>query len=151
MLKWRNLLLVVLGLFLLAGAGVALAQDEEPIPPFFTDGRLNGYDLAAPVTVYYTHETVSGAKWGEFNEVVSGVELWRVNAEGIGQKILKLSNEEINTAVTRGNMVFESDVEGFDLHVGDNGWLWVSCPGTCPGTVYTFQWDDNGRILNVPY
>ncbi len=151
MLKWRNLLWVVLGLFLLAGAGIALAQDdEEPIPPFFTDGRLNGYDLAAPVVVYYTHDTVSGTKWGEFNEVITGLELWRVSGEGIGQKILDLTNEEINAAVARGHMVFESDVPGFDLNVGSDGWLWVRCPG-CDGKIYTFEWDDSGRTLNVPY
>ena len=150
MLKWRNLLLVVLALSLLASAGVVLAQDEEPIPPFFTDGRLNGYDLAAPVVVYYTHDTVAGTNWGEFNEVITGLELWRVSGEGIGQKILELTNDEINEAVARGHMVFESDAPGFDLNVGSNGWLWVQCPG-CDGKIYTFEWDDNGRTLSIPY
>jgi hypothetical protein len=152
MRKWRSLLLVVMCIVVAFGAMFVLAQEDvdetDDIAPFYDDGRLNSHDIDAPVVVYYRYDTQPGDLWDEYVEVVTGIELWRVTDEGVGQKILDLPVEELNLAVAEGETTFLTSVPGFELNVGTNGWMWVRCPGNPAGKIYTFAWDDLGRALD---
>lgn len=150
MRKWSILLVVMVGVLVLFSAAAVVAGDRPtPPPPVFFDGRLNAYDTAAPVVIYYTHRTIPATGWNQFRQIDTGIELYHVagRAPDIGDRILYLTADELNEAVQAGIMDFETSMPGYELHVGTDGWMWVSGPDVAPGRTYTYSWDDNGRLL----
>ncbi len=151
MRKWLTLLVVVVGALMLFSAAAVVAGDKPTPPPVFFDGRLNAYDTAAPVVIYYTHTTIPMTGWNQFRQIDTGIELYHVagRAPDLGDRILFLTAAELNEAVQAGIMDFETTMPGYELHVGSDGWMWVSGPDVAPNRTYTYSWDDNGRLLSA--
>lgn len=147
--KWQTLLVIMVGALILFSAAAVLAEETKVPPPVFFDGRLNAYDTAAPVVIFYTHRTIPTTGWNQFRQIDTGIELYHVagRAPDIGDRILYMTAEELNEAVQAGIMDFETSMPGYELHVGTNGWMWVSGPDVAPNRTYTYSWDDNGRLL----
>jgi hypothetical protein len=158
----KCLLFLTLAALLLVSAGVVLAQSDEPSEgmiwvytedygriPMFTDGRLNAFDLAAPVAVYYTaHEerfpnapTIS---------VADGVQLLAIDpVTSEGNLVLDVPVEEIRNAIDEhlvGTDGLIAEQNGYSLHYAAPGWFWVSAPADAEGKVYNFVWPD--RVLH---
>jgi hypothetical protein len=150
MRKWQTLLVVMVGALMLFSAAAVLAQGTAtPPPPVFRDGRLNAFDTAAPVVIFYTHTTIPTTGWNQFRQIDTGIELYHVagRAPDIGDRILYMTADELNRAVQEGIMDFETTMPGYELHVGSDGWMWVSGPDVAPNRTYTYSWDDSGRLL----
>ncbi len=78
----KQLSIASLILVLAIGGGSALAAD---VPPVFDDGRLNAYDLNAPIAAY-TVEYEDGL----------GLDLWApIGYEGAGKLVLRVTAEDI--------------------------------------------------------
>ena len=76
------ILLVALSLFALPS--LAATNDEDPVPAF-TDGRLNNFDVAAPVAVFTVEYDNS-----------NGLDFWTPTGfEGAGELALRVTAEDI--------------------------------------------------------
>jgi hypothetical protein len=119
------------------GAGAAAADDAEDVP-MIEDGRVNAWDIAAPVVVYCTFEypDEDDTDLG----VLDSVELWSVfiNEEDAAQGSLALTvtSEEIDAAgVPADEAVVIATDNGVSLYRGVDGSL------TAAGAGYTFTWE----------
>lgn len=84
-MKKFTIALLVLVLAIVSGS--ALASDEAPV---FDDGRLNAYDLNAPVAIY-TVDYGDGL----------GLDFWApIGYEGAGKLVLRVTAEDIATVET---------------------------------------------------
>jgi hypothetical protein len=82
----RSILIAILlvALSLLALPSLAATSDEDPIPAF-TDGRLNNFDVAAPVAVYAVAY-----------ENGNGLDFWTPTGfDGAGELALRVTSEDI--------------------------------------------------------
>jgi hypothetical protein len=157
----RKLFMIGLLVAMVLGAVVVAAEDETTdIPPAFTDGRVNAYDVAAPVAVFYTYETqrlLDENGQPAFNEdgsqayadVATGLELFAIDEDGNGHSILQLSEAEIQAALDAGETTFTGN--GFQLNIGADGWYWLTGPTDWEGKSYSFSWDDMKRTLPESY
>jgi hypothetical protein len=142
--KWMTGL-VALSLALSVSAS-AFAQDGGMITtyvedvgelPTFADGRINAFDLAAPVVVYYTHETHLNED-GEYYDAVDGIELWAVGEDSTSQ-VVYASLDEIEDLIA--GTVESINGAGYSLTYND-GWFSVSAPADHEGKTYNFSWEN---------
>jgi len=156
--KW--MVAVLVGVMALASVIPALA-DEETVNiddlPHIADGRLNAFDLAAPVVIYYTQDQVQlfddagQPLWGDnggyaYENVITGLEIVGVNADGTTYSLASLTTEAINDLLADGETSL--DLNGFQLDILTDGYLLVA-PADAEGKVYSFEWEDDGRTLPV--
>jgi hypothetical protein len=150
---FKRLALVSIGVILLLSLGVlgvALAQDGGVIfvqtdsyglVPMINDGRLNGFDLAAPVAVYYTYNTVPQPD-GTNGQVVSGIELLRIEpVTGNGQLALDVPLATLKKMIGN-NKAATFEENGFTLSYSPSGWFSIEAPPDAEGKVYTFGWQN---------
>jgi hypothetical protein len=156
--KWMTVGL--LSALVIGGGAVTALADEDVNPddlPHIDDQRVNAFDVAAPVAVFYTYEDVlmvddnGDAIYNEesglqYESRLTGLELIGINlSDTTTYGVLNLSMDEIAEAVEAGQTTWES--MGFTLGIGDNGYFYVVSPADFEGKVYSFVWDDLGRTL----
>lgn len=115
-------LLVVVALF---SATFAFADGDE-VGPMINDGRLNAFDINAPVAVYRESVTVplldengiqiwqevDGVYQLEYQDQFSGYGLWAYTSDGSIDKIAEVSAAQIDAAVGMSTLV---QVEGYSV------------------------------------
>jgi hypothetical protein len=156
----KKVLLLIVLLFVV-GAVIVAAQEDEERPSglmwvntgedeygwvqAFRDGRLNNFDLSAPVAIYYSYYTVDPTTESTYT-VPDGIQLLAIDpVTNNGSPILTVPVEEIRHMIDEhllgaDGLVAEQD--GFSLHYAAPGWFWVETPADEEGKVYTFQWPD---------
>jgi hypothetical protein len=149
----RRLLIGVLALFIVVGAvQIVNAQDEGLVPVEvedygliyrFDDGRLNAFDLDAPVAIYYTYEAIPQFVGGPFMAVQRAVEVWAYDpkTETSEQVIFApLPDLRLDTP-DRATDPFVVENGAIQLHRTLDGVFTVTAPGV-NGIQYTFEWPD---------
>ncbi len=146
---FKRVCLLIVMVVLVAFAGSVGAQEDPGYPfdtthvgdlqvGFFTDGRVNAYQVAAPVAIYYSYSPPRLTSDGSTVRDVNGIELWTIS-DGIGQKAVSLPLTDIKATVTAAK---EADAllassAGFTLNHSPSGYYWVSGPSG-----YNFTWSD---------
>ena len=150
MSKKALLLVSVLALSLMLGAVSAFADDGGNLSAYVTDdgetvygyadGRINATDIIQSVAVYYSHETVVG--WDDdtesatYGEVISGIELWALDSDDVGQQVLSVSLDQITPALSSSVDVQVAAANGYTVNYSPSGYFWVTAPDG-----YTFIWE----------
>jgi hypothetical protein len=127
-------------------------EDETPFA-MFVDGRLNAYDVAAPVVVFYTyaHQPLldeNGIQaWDNhghpvWQDVVTGIEVLAVNQVTGGTDLvlnadLASIREAIESAGQDDCCLLENGP--YSLHYSQSGRFWVEAPFG-DGKTYSFDW-----------
>jgi hypothetical protein len=148
----RKLLYVLVSLLALTAliipASGLLAQDEETEDiPLINDGRLNGYDIAAPVVIYYATDarqlfnTDSTPQFNEdgslaFANVVVAIQAYVVNEEG-GQIALNVLVDDMKAAL-EDDAAASFSANGVVLDVTSSGSFTILYGS------YAFRWTDPG-------
>ncbi len=149
-----RIVLLVLLVAVLLTAGVVLAEEKwKPGPPTFTDGRLNQFDPAAPVAIYYKYEKVTSVPtkpWMETKheeQVLRGIELLSTDPNSRGNVLLFASIADIQKMIKKGKGVdcCIAEGNGVSLHWSTDGWFWVEAVQR-DGKIYSFQWQN----LTIP-
>lgn len=133
--------LVMLCGLLLLGVGVIYAEEEQPVPDgHIDDGRVNYWDLAAPVAVYCTFDSPDASD--PDYSVFKTIELWGINSEGSGYHVLTVTSDDIDEMgySTSQNTQIAS-ASGYSLNRGTDGSFYVVSPADAEGKVYIFSWD----------
>ncbi len=134
-----KVIIMLCGLLLL-GVGVIYAEDE-PVPDgHIDDGRVNYWDLAAPVAVYcdFDNPDTDDPDYSVFESV----DLWGINSEGSGYHVLTVTSDEIDEiGYSTDENIEISNEDGFSLNRGTDGSLYVVSPANSEGKVYTFSWE----------
>ncbi len=164
MLK-KMLTIVLVGMLMLVGITNVFAQDNGMGEIFvkdygtiacFADGRVNAFDIDAPIAAYYLYETVpsldknGNLQWTDagdllYQDNVIGIEFLRYdNKTKQSTLVLSVSIDDMAALVASDDQSIAAN--GVTLNVGDNGWLWVTAARD-NGAMYTFAWDDNGRLM----
>jgi hypothetical protein len=149
----KMLLIVSVFAFVLAfGATAAFAGDDDagdcPLVysedygiwvPGYCDGRINAFDIAQPVAIYYSYDTVQALDDdgnAYTTNVVSGIELWVIDAEGTGQLVVWAHLPEIEQAFSATADVQIAAADGVTLNYSPSTHMfWVTAPG------YSFSWE----------
>ncbi|MFN8379462.1 MAG: hypothetical protein U0452_12410 [Anaerolineae bacterium] len=147
-------LLVALCFLMVVGGSVSAGNATPaptPIPnaPHISDGRVNAYDVAAPVAVfckmtYPDRNNTSLKVVNRFNAVLDRVELWGVtDSTRQFHEIAMVPGSTINA--TPGTLGVHVDAEGYGyaLYHNADGSLTVVAPPDQNGFVYRFTWMPN--------
>ncbi|MBI1259725.1 MAG: hypothetical protein GC204_19840 [Chloroflexi bacterium] len=134
---------------------VAFAQDDagEDLA-HFTDGRVNAYDIAAPVAIFYNTESrqvfddngqpiFNDDGTVQYRDVPTSISFYGIDSEGNIYDVMTVTTAQVTEALANEQSTFVS--QGFMLGIGSGGWYFVSGHG------YSFEWDDLGRTLPVSY
>lgn len=157
MLRKGLVVLVIMGL-LLVGATTVLAQgggkitheyneDVDAMLPLFDDGRLNAYDIDAPIAIFYDTDSTPRLEangnwvWKDnmivYDEFVVSLDIYaRLPGSASFQKVMCCPIEELNAqvdAATQDLILMER--EGYRLGYSVSGYFWVSAPNG-----YFFAW-----------
>jgi hypothetical protein len=114
-------------------------EDEGVTVPGYCDGRINAFDIAQPVAIYYSYDTVQalddeGSTY--LTDVVSGIELWTIDADGNGQLALWVPLANITPAFSATTDVQIAAAHGITLNYSPAAHaFWVTAPG------YSFSWE----------
>lgn len=149
MFKKVALLAVVLVLALSATA--VYANDQEPHPgqlynsdygvwvPAFLDGRINAFDMTEPAAVYYTYTTAMVPNADgvlELQQVISGIDVWVLDSNNVGQRAFWVSADTINAAkASSGDVTVLGSGQGMTLSYSKSANAF-----TLSGRGYTFSW-----------
>lgn len=107
--------------------------------PAIADGRINGFDIGAPVVVYYNYE--AGKEPGTDGAIPTGIVLLAVNQESNnGYPVLEATSDDI--AAFLDGSITSLSANGYTLNYTDAGWFWISAPADSEGKVYTFAWEN---------
>jgi len=128
------------------GCPLTYSEDYGTYVQGFCDGRVNAFDMTASAAVYYDYKTIPTVNTVTDDEgnvsyvdsttdVVSGVEIWAIDGNGVGQKALSVPVETINAAIAAGADAVIAQGNGVSLNYSHWGYLWISAPGG-----YTFTW-----------
>jgi hypothetical protein len=127
---------------------VPVTTDTYGVIDKLDDGRLNGYDVGAPVAIYYKYDAVKKADGKTYN-VLRGIEMLGIDKKtNAGYLILDAAVDHIAGDVKDANKkdVTIVDKNGYTLNYSPSGWFWVTTPPDAEGKVYTFKWQN----LTVP-
>jgi predicted secreted protein len=95
--------------------------------------------MTQPVAIYYTYDTAQvlddDGNW-VWTDVVTGIALWSVDAEGSGQLALWVPAADVDSAFSATSDVQIAAAHGITLNYSPSGdVLWVTAPG------YSFAWE----------
>ena len=179
----KKALILIMAAVLALSAVAVMAQDGPGVinitlpdgksVPVFTDGRLNAFDIAAPVVVYYTaangtivnpNFTTDPVDLVNANGTTTDVNTTnnvntsaQANTDGLINKLEVLA---IDQFTSNGNVVIEASVNdlqnlvtGRDNTISASGYsvnfdpksnnFWVRSPANFEGKTYTFSWHNN--------
>ncbi|MBL8161415.1 MAG: hypothetical protein JNJ61_05465 [Anaerolineae bacterium] len=141
MRKWFIALMAVLALTMAVGLG-AVSADEETTIPLITDGRVNAWDVAAPVVVYCTFEDVT-LDDGTIGSEMRSIDLYALRyTDGAWENVISVSAEEAAEALTDNDddsLLVQSNY-GYSFFVNGDDSLLVTAPADVEGKVYAFNW-----------
>jgi hypothetical protein len=153
MSKKSLVVLLVVGALVLSAVTFVFAQEDTTAPVDtpnygrvlrFIDGRINAFDMAAPVAIYYTHETVT-TPIGTRMLVPNGIELFAIQpVTNNGVRVLDVNEAEIEQLVT--GRLDSIEAGGFSLDYS-GGQFHVTAPPDAEGKVYNFVWRDTAIAL----
>lgn len=127
---------LVLGVVLLVGVGAASADDgtlkQIGEHLFILDGRVNSWDVAAPVAVYCKYD----------NDGMTGIELLSINESNNGELALWVDGANIAAVgdSPASDTLLGTD-NGFSLYRAHSGEFYVVAPPDDEGKVYSFVWE----------
>jgi hypothetical protein len=163
----RNILSLLLVVALFASVGTVVAQEDEadhelkvvnpedePQFAMFVDGRLNRYDVAAPVVVFYHYEPtpiLNALGLPEYDE--DGMMKWHDELTGIDVLRVDEATGAIDLALFADLDTIRAAADGagsqdccilengpISLHYSQSGWFWVEAPER-EDKIYTFAWE----------
>lgn len=132
-LKSILLLVVVLAL----GVGALQAQDAENVPTI-ADGRVNSWDLAAPVAVYchFSYPYADDVNMGVFDNL----ELWGLTGDQF-ELVATVTAAEIKAAGSAPSApTLLTTARGYSLYREPDGSFTVTAAPDAEGKVYSFNW-----------
>jgi hypothetical protein len=161
--KWS--FIVFVGVLAVFGISAALAQDglivvdteEAGRIVGIGDGRLNAFDQAAPVAIYYTNvcSDAGNAQGLRFQTLISDfvpanectrLDILKIDpVTGNGLPGLELFANDISGLFAEGDTSITDN--GVTLNIREDGQYWVTTAPDFEGKVYTFAWFDDGRTL----
>jgi hypothetical protein len=132
-------LLLIVGV--IAGGSIAAADDDTSLP-YFTDGRMNAYDIAAPVVIYCINEDVSEG-------AMQSIDLYAQRySDGAWEAVLSVPAADILEAmeVERDEAVELGNEYGYAVWLNTDDSVTVVAPADASGNVYSYTWnlDDPG-------
>ncbi len=135
-------LLSIVAVMLAIGVGMASADGGG-----INDGRINSYDVASGVAIYYTYGDgyVTDEDGNEvLTEVITGIEAWYATEAGNGVKLFELSDAQIDKAVSASasTTVVIGGGHGYTL-----GYDRVTEEFYVYGPNYLFQWEDHYEVV----
>ena len=135
-IKFNRMVMVVAALVMMVFAVAAVSADDSNTSylPTINDGRVNEYDIAAPVAIYDLYDY----PYADVNVgVLDRVEFWGLDGSGTIQKVLQVSKANIvNATVTSGSSVLVASGDGYSLYKEANGSLTL----VAPIDSYSFNW-----------
>ena len=138
--KFSTLIVTVAALALMVFAFSASAADEDTVDlPSINDGRVNNFDIAAPVAIYdfYIYPYADDINLG----VLDTIEFWGNIGSDSFEKVFEISRAEIEAAVTDGtSSVLLKSGYGYSLYMEVDGSLTLLAPADFEGKVYQFNW-----------
>ena len=141
-LKWSAMVSVVVVALLALTVGMVSADDsEEVVLPTIDDGRVNNFDIAAPVAVFceitypYADDTDAG--------VLDSIQLWGLTGadDGLFHEVATISASEIQDAAGSSSPVLLSNTYGYSLYLEADGSFRLVAAPDAEGKVYEFSWD----------
>jgi hypothetical protein len=137
-------ILLLAALLAVIGVGVIQAQGSENGVPIFSDGRVNNWQIDAPVAVYCVFDHTQDVNVGVFQQIsiwgLNSNELLHATAADIAAAQANFS--KVSTASTRSKvatttstMATLDSADGYTLSLLQNGSFQVSAPNG-----YTFNW-----------
>jgi hypothetical protein len=151
MFKKVAFLAVVATLALSATAVYAAGNTPNPRPgddynstynvwvPAFQDGRINAFDMTEPAAVYYTYTNAMVPDQNgvlQLQQVVSGIDVWVLDGDNVGQRDFWVSADTINAAMTSSHDVTVlGSGQGMTLSYTRSSNIF-----TLSGRGYTFSW-----------
>lgn len=148
MSKKQLVSMLVIAVLSLSAVTAAFAQDGDTgyvstsdygTVMIIHDGRLNEFDVAAPVAVYYTYQSVTNSD-GTVQQVPNGIELLAIDQTTNEGKLALNADLAAIQQLTSG-AVSSLDGQGFSLNY-KAGWFWVTAPADSEGKVYSFSWQN---------
>lgn len=124
-----------------AGEGDTTIFDTEDYGAvlMLADGRLNSFDVAAPVAIFNTITTVADDELG-YVDTVTGLQLLSIDPEtNNGVPVLEVDAAQI-AELLAGDVETLSN-NGFTLSYAD-GYFRVTAPADTEGKVYSFTWEN---------
>lgn len=137
--KWLVLVIAVLAV----GVVAVNAQDTHQIVDgqlYIKDGRVNSWDVAAPVAVYcrFDHPYADDVDMS----VLTSIELLGINYAGNGELVLSVDAAQIDAVgETPAEDTLIAAADGFSLYRAATGSLYVVGPADGSGNPYLFVWD----------
>lgn len=150
--------ITLIGVLMLIGISAALAQDgvitidtpETGKIVGIGDGRLNAFDQAAPVAVYYNTDGCTQTL-DATGQLVTPADCTRLEIlaidpiTGNGSLALEANSNDIVNYFDKGETAITD--KGVTLNMRADGQFWVVTAPDSEGKVYTFSWFDEGRTL----
>ncbi len=142
MKKWSYLMVGVLALALMVGVGIAAADDTESVP-VIADGRVNSWEVAAPVVIYCDFEGYSLDDETEYS-VMTQIDLYALlYSDGTWENVVSISADALATAMAEEReetMLLVSNL-GYALSLNVDDSLTATVPADFEGKVYSFTWN----------
>jgi hypothetical protein len=119
--------------------GVGVISAEEGVPAI-SDGRVNSWDLAAPVIVYCQFEYPDPEDRDA--GVLDYIELWGLNGEDYFEQVAVVTAEEIDAAGVNAEIsTLLVSGSGYSLYRETDGSFTAVAPVDPEGKLYTFNWE----------
>jgi hypothetical protein len=131
---------------LLLGVGAASANDTavqigEQL--YILDGRVNSWDVAAPVAVYCQHESPEADNSDTDRDSLAGIELLAINASNNGELALRVDGTDIAAVGENpASATLLGSSNGYSLYRAPGGSFYVVAPPDEEGKVYSFVWEE---------
>lgn len=125
----NRLVLVFAALVMMVFAVAVSAEEDTVTLPEISDGRVNEFDIAAPVAIYdlYIYPYADDVDAG----VLDRIEFWGLD----GQKVLEVERSQIvNAQASAGTSVLVASNNGYSLYKEADGSL------TAVVGAYVFNW-----------
>jgi hypothetical protein len=143
MKKWSMLIVGVLALALMVGVGFAAAEDETEDVPVIADGRVNSWEVAAPVVIYCDFEGYSLDDGTEYS-VMTQLDLYALPySDGAWENVVSVSADALADAMAdeREESVLLVGNLGYGLYLNADDSLTATAPADAEGKVYNFSWN----------
>ncbi len=140
-LKWSAIVGAVVSMLMILSVGAVSANDEEVVLPSIDDGRVNNFDLAAPVAVFceftYPYDDPNVG-------VLDRIDLWGLTGadDGLFHEVASISAQAIETAkASAAQPDLLSQAYGYSLYLQADGSFTLVAAPDAEGKVYEFSWD----------
>ncbi|MBE2267711.1 MAG: hypothetical protein IAE80_05725 [Anaerolinea sp.] len=129
----RTLSLFAVVVLVIMSFAVAAYADEEVILPKIDDGRVNAFDIDAPVAVYELR-VYPDAEDVDYS-VLSSIEFWGIISDGVVDKVLEVSAADVEAGISASSMTIIAADNGYLLCAEVDDTLTLIAPNG-----YSFNW-----------